>query len=836
MKTKQIILFTAAMAFLSCTGRPADDSIVINVSQEGADVPASMYGIFFEEINHAGDGGLIAELVENGTFEELEMPAGYHAEGDRLITSVDFHHSKKENVQGSYRWTDEPVPGWTLSGDAQMVLTKESPMFKTAPTNLKVTVGSGSAVLENDGYWGMNIEEGKKYDLRTIIKGHPSFKGSISAKIVSGAGEILAESPVDFSGNGEWVDGSIVLTASASCDSASIRFEIDGAGCVSFDYVSLLPEDRYECEGGKLPFRKDVAQMLADLRPAFIRWPGGCVVEGISLANRFEWKKTLGDPAARPGEYSTWGYRCSYKLGFHEMLSFCESIGAASMFVCNVGIGCQYRQGDLCAEKDIQYYLDDCLDAIEYALGPVDSEWGAKRAAAGHPEAFPLEYVEIGNENWGPDYERHYNIFHKAIKERYPQLTLICNCGLSGTGSIDETDMIDPHWYVKPDFFFNNTEMFDKVERGKYTAYVGEYAANSGVGAGNMKAALSEAAWISGMERNSDFVRMCSYAPLFENSNDRVWPVNLIWINSSQVVGRSSYYVQKMAAENRPDFNVACSKYKGDNRAISFGTGRIGLGSCETAVEFKDITICGKDGNRRIVNPESFKARKGTWKCEDGILSQSCLKDKTLAVLEDFSADEYSICLKFRRTAGPEGFYLYFGLDEEGGSGWLWSVGGWDDTITGVEPVGSNLSESDGVAKAERSVVKDGIWQEARIEVGPGSSTLYIDGEKILECHPETPAYTYFSSGIDKENSEVVIKVVNANTESLHLGITLEGVTGVSRSGKVIELKSDSLQDENSFDDPMKIYPEEKKINGFGKNFTYDFAPCSYTVLRIPVK
>ena len=243
--------------------------------------------------------------------------------------------------------------------------------------------------------------------------------------------------------------------------------------------------------------------MLVGLKPAFFRWPGGCVVEGITLDNRFEWKKTLGDPAARPGEYSTWGYRCSYGFGYYEMLQFCEDIGAKAMFVCNVGLGCQFRMGDACGEHDIDFYIDDCLDAIEYALGDESTEWGARRAADGHPAPFPLQYVEIGNENWGAEYDRRFDIFYKTIKEKYPQLTLIYNemPQRDGASQITKTDMIDPHWYVDPYFFFRNTTLFDSYERGKYEVYVGEYACNRSVGAGNMLGALSEAAFIGGMER-----------------------------------------------------------------------------------------------------------------------------------------------------------------------------------------------------------------------------------------------------------------------------------------------------------------------------------------------
>lgn len=344
------------------------------------------------------------------------------------------------------------------------------------------------------------------------------------------------------------------------------------------------------------------------------------------------------------------------------------------MYVCNVGLGCQFRMGDACSEDKIDFYLNDCLDAIEYALGDKTTEWGARRTADGHPKPFPLQYVEIGNENWGDEYDKRFDIFYKTIKEKYPQLTLISNHGINGTGKIAQTDMVDPHWYVAPDFFYQNSTIFDQHPRGKYTVYVGEYACNRGVGGGNMTAALSEAAFISGMERNGDLVKMASYAPLFENRNDRSWSTNLIWIDSDQVLGRSSYYVQKMAAENRPTYNI---KY---NRSVSM--------------------------------------------------------DKN-----------------------------------------------------------SNLTHS--------------------------SDSIPLQ---------------FISSGYDEETKEIIIKVVNAADVPYSTSFQLDGVTKVDKKGNIITLSATSGKDENSFDEPEKIYPRQIEYNEFNKHFSYEFLPFSYTIFRISAR
>lgn len=828
------VLAVAACAPHASSDAPAPfDSITVNVTEKGAPVSPDMYGIFLEEINHSCDGGLCAELVENKSFEDLELPEGYHVEGDRLVTPLLYHHIQGKMVQTRHPWPTDPVPGWTLEGAAAMSLTKEFPMFESAPTSLRVSV-DGQAVLANDGFWGMNLQQGKNYELRVIVK--PCDGGSVVARLMSDKGEVLAETALQALKTGEWNDVSAILSPGATSETGSLALALEGKGNISFDYVSLMPEDRYEYEGGKLPLRKDVADMLVALKPAFVRWPGGCAVEGISLSDRFEWKKSLGDPATRPGNYNPWGYHTSYGIGYHDLLCFCESMGAKALFVCNAGMGCNGRQGDLCSDDEIEFYIDDCLDAIEYALGPADSEWGAVRAAAGHPEPFPLAYVEIGNENEGPEYERHYNIIHKAIREKYPELTLICNNGMFGKGSIEETDMIDPHWYIDPSFFFQNTHLFDNVERGQYTAYVGEYAVNQGVGNGSILGALAEAAWIGGMERNGDFVTMCSYAPLLENSSERFWPVNLIWINSARVLGRTSYYVQKMAAENRPDYNVKVSAYENQVPNPGYNPGRITLGTNHTVTEFKDLTVTTADGTVHNVDLGSGTVRNGEWKCTGGVLAQkSPDAEGTRYTFDTVYEGNYSIDLKFRRIKGDEGCYIGFAMDEDS-NGYRCSIGGWDDSITSIERLMGNSGFTQGDSQNMCSVIREGSWQTVHVDVADGTSVLYIDGEKIAGHHVVTESTTYYTAGFDEKNSETVLKIVNRGSEAAPLNVTLAGARKVTRRGTVITLSADEEQCENSYEEPEKVCPVESCWDGFGKNFTYTLEPYSYTVMRIKTR
>lgn len=833
-----ILLFIICIAGSCNINNNHKEEIIVDLQKKGAPISKSMYGVFFEEINHAGDGGLYAELVKNRSFEELEMPEGYHAEGDVLYPKQVHNHITGDIRPEKYRWTTEPVPGWSLkvkdSLSAIMKLTKDKPKFSTAPNNLKVEIKDGAQLtrLVNEGYWGMGFKEGDKYLLRTIIRPSSDYKGNITVHLLSEEDDILASAILDISKQNEWNDLKVTLTPSATNAKGKLAIEFDASGTVYLDYVSLFPENTFNNRTNGL--RKDAAEMLIGLQPSFVRWPGGCVVEGITLDNRFEWKKTLGDPASRSGEYSTWGYRCSYGFGYYEMLQFCEDINADAMFVCNVGLGCQFRMADASPDSEIAYYLNDCLDAIEYALGDMTTKWGAKRAEAGHPEPFPLKYVEIGNENWGDEYDKRFDIFYKSIKEKYPNLVLISNHGITGTGKIEKTDMVDPHWYVAPNFFFQNTHIFDDHPRGNYTVYVGEYACNNGVGSGNMLAALSEAAFISGMERNGDLVTMTSYAPLFENRNDRAWAVNLIWLDTEQVLGRSSYYVQKMAAENRPSYNIGCNRTTSDAKTVQYAKGTFGFGSWETQVEYKDIKVTpnGKEVELKIDQSADIR---GTWIAEPDILRQTSEESATRYVIDGFEGENYTIECKARKIGGKEGFLIYLALNDDLKKGFMYNIGGWNNSITVVEEVrdGRNAGAS---GKSISQKIDTNRWYDVKLIVSPTKSELYMDGQLILSHEPMSTPLQFISSGYDEDAKEIILKITNADTKPYSTTVKLQGTAEVAKQGKVISLTAQHAEDENSFEEPKKIYPKESVSNGFGEQFDYDFPPLSYTVLRVKVK
>lgn len=836
---KQLLTSLTALLLVSGGCTPDEEpeaTIRIDLARRGADIPASMYGIFFEEINHAGDGGLYAELIQNRGFEDSSVPEGYTVKGDRIFPPTDrANHltGARPHPDLSFRWNPDPIPAWRfeqLEGSgASAELTREYPLNEASPTALKVTLPEkGRISLSNCGFWGMNIEKGKGYYLRMNTSNGNRFEGRAILKLVAEDGTELCNRPLAIDPDRTWCEYTGQLTATGSDPHARFVIELEGTGTLLLDYVSLFPETFRNRING---LRNDIAQTLEALHPAFVRWPGGCIVEGIDLSNRIEWKKTIGDPKNRPGIYDTWGYRATMGFGYHEFLQFCEDIGAAGMFVCNAGIGCQGRVGDACREEDLDAFIQDALDAIDYALGDGTTEWSRKRVENGHPEPFPLQYVEIGNENWGPIYEKRYDRFYRAIKAKYPRLTLISTLGLGGQHRHERVDMIDPHWYVAPEFFLSSSRFFDQQERGGYAVYVGEYAVNQQVGGGNLLGALAEAAFLSGMERNSDLVKMASYAPLLENVNDRVWPTNLIWFDSHRVMGRSSYHVQKMYAENRPDYNTAI-EFEQPRSGVQV-SGRIGLGGWNTDNEYRELKVTLPDG--RVIEADmerGWTPKGGTWSAADGTLSQEgpgVMRWSIWDSPEEFT--DCSISVKARKKSGDEGFILYFGM--QGETGYVLNIGGWGNQTTAFQRmVGADMPQ---IPNNIAQQVETGRWYDIRIDIHGDSFTYSLDGKRMLEARIEQ-SRQYVVSGYDETTGEEVIKFVNATEKPFTAGIELAGAESVGRTGKAIVLTSGDPSDENSFDNPEKVVPEERVYKGFSDRFTYTFDPWSFTVLRIKVQ
>jgi alpha-L-arabinofuranosidase len=530
-----------AAAALSCFGAA---TITIHADRPGAKINPAMWGIFFEDINFGADGGLYAELVKNRGFE---FP--------------------------------EPLMGWNVNrvqlAQGEVTVRDDAPFNAKNPHYVRLrSEGAGLYGLSNEGFRGMGVRTGETYDFFAQLRcvaGAPVLK----VQLFGGDGTLLDSVDLKNFPDG-WQKISATLHPKETSAKARLALLLDGKGAVDLDFVSLFPENTWKHQAGGL--RADMVQALADLHPGFLRFPGGCIVEGPRLDGRYQWKKTLGPVEERPLMFNRWNtefihrptpdYYQSFGLGFLEFFQLCEDIGASPLPILNCGMACEFNSGELCPLGQLQPYIQDALDLIEFANGDTNTLWGAKRAALGHPGPFHLKMLGVGNEQWGEQYFERYAKFAAAIKEKYPDIQLISAAGPDPAGKRFDfaweklralhADIIDEHCYAAPEWFFNNAHRYDHYDRSGPKVFMGEYAAQS-VGVcstkneNNLETALAEAAYLTGLERNADVVRMASYAPLFANAEAWQWTPDLIWVDSLNVTRTPNYFVQQMFSCNRGD-------------------------------------------------------------------------------------------------------------------------------------------------------------------------------------------------------------------------------------------------------------------------------------------
>ncbi len=825
------------LASISLGGSIMAQTITVDLGSKGNDIPQSLYGVFFEEINHAGDGGIYAELVKNRNFEEHVIPSGTVLRDGYACAphELNYEHGNYRDWKIKWNLDSLKMDGWTIKGDAMADVTDTNPLHQNTPNSLMLDISKPGAILENSGYWGMRIIGKEKYDLRFYLDAK-DYSGPVTAKIVGSNGKVLDKAGFDVKENAGWKEYTSVLVPKATDTKAVLQLEFGGTGKIYVDYVSLFPQNTFH--GRKNGLRPDVAQKIADLKPGFIRWPGGCIVEGATLENRAKWKETLGDPMQRRSEWILWNYHCSWGFGFHEFLQFCEDTGAAGMFVANVGLSCSVRNGDW--TEDYQPYLQDIIDAIDYATAPVSNKWGAMRAAAGHPEPFNLKYVELGNEQVGDHYAQRYNHFYRILKEKYPDITFISTLQLSPSrDKLEKADMIDPHWYVNADFFYENDHLFDSMERGKYDVYIGEYAV---ISEANMNAALAEAAFLTGVERNSDLVKMASYAPLFENVNRRDWPTNLIWYDNDKAMGRASYYVQQMYSCNRPTHNVTVSI---DETKPLLTAGRVGFLGQYTNDLVRNITVRDLAGNivAKNIDPADLQATQTQGRNRWSGPTVLTMLD---AALKDGGTVEFEICLREREVPAPPfspdpkprmGIVapsLVFGADNDLQNYFvinLPTINGDRQTVT-MNRAGGRPNVDSNPGGTSLQLGKD-AWHKVKVSLGSDNMVAVdIDGKEEFRQQASAPSGHYAVAGYDTEKGETIIKVVNATDAPYSPTIALNAGS-VQPVGTVITLSADSKNAKNTMEQPELIVPVESTWSGFGKTFNYTFSPYSFTIFKI---
>ncbi|QCD97115.1 alpha-L-arabinofuranosidase 1-like [Vigna unguiculata] len=494
------------------------------VSSKTIPIPDTFLGVFVEEINHACAGGLWAELVRNKGFE--------------------------------VRGPNNTLNVWSIIGNESFISVSinDSSCFERNKAALQMEVHcndknpcpSGGVGISNPGYWGMNIEQGKRYKVVYHIKsegeeGDFNFQLSFTGVGVIEVSSNITQVPED----GKWRKVETEVEAKATNHYSSLQITTSKGGSYLFDQISVMPLDTYMGHG----FRKDLFQMVADLKPKFMRFPGGTYVEGYHLQNKYQWKDTIGAWEERPGHNNDiWNYWSDDGIGYLEYLQLAEDLGALPIWVFNAG----FSRNEQINPSDLGPYVQDALDGIEFAKGSPESKWGSVRAGLGHPKPFDLRYVAIGNEDCEfSNYQANYLKIHDAIRSAYPDIKLISNCDASVTPLKHPADLFDFHTYTTSKDLFSMSTQFDRTARSGPKAFVSEFAVwRKDAGNGSLLAAVAEAAFLIGLEKNSDIVDMVAYAPLFSNINDRKWIPDAIVFDSYQMYGTPSYWVQKLFVES----------------------------------------------------------------------------------------------------------------------------------------------------------------------------------------------------------------------------------------------------------------------------------------------
>jgi len=531
-----VLIYLLFTGFYSSVAQPK--TLVVNAETTIAHIQPTMWGLFFEDINFAADGGIYAELVKNRSFE--------------------FY---------------KPLMGWKKTGEEYAGQFQiETRQDANNPRFLRLESLQGKELgLINEGFRGMGVVAGENYEFSVMARQSTGIS-TLKIELIDSTGNVIGKTELN-SFSGDWKKYESKFTCSATNSKAKLRITLSGKGVFEIDMISLFPEHTWK--NRKNGLRADLVQKLADLKPGFLRFPGGCIVEGHELETRYQWKKTVGDVEARKLIVNRWNtefsyrnapdYFQSYGLGFYEYFLLAEDIGAEPLPILNCGMACEYNSSELAPLDGLDPYIQDILDLIEFANGSITTGWGKLRADMGHPAPFNLKMIGVGNEQWGTQYIDRLKIILKILNEKHPEITYVGGSGPSPDGKDFEylwsqmrelkVPMVDEHYYRSPEWFLQNAGRYDSYDRKGPKVFAGEYAAHDKEGKdaesrNTWKSALAEAALMTGLERNADVVQMASYAPLFGNVNAWQWRPDLIWFDNLRSTATPNYYVQKLFSTN----------------------------------------------------------------------------------------------------------------------------------------------------------------------------------------------------------------------------------------------------------------------------------------------
>ncbi len=844
MKKSKIVASSILAAALTLPGfSQTQASVTADFKDTQTPVSKNLFGIFYEDINYAADGGLYGEMVQNRSFE--------------------FGASNNSSTES---WKDHiNISGGKSQG--RLKASKKGGLNANNPTFATFTAKAPGDGFYNKGYKGMYFEKGKKYPgsvwLRSIDKSITSITVAIGADDTD-----AKTSSAKISGiTGEWKKYEFELVAAEDTYNGRIAIYADQAGKIDVDFVSLFMADIYKNEPNGL--RKDLAEMLEDMHPAFIRFPGGCIVHGHFLNDRYQWKNTIGPVEERKETPNFWGgnipYQQSYGIGFYEYFRLCEDIGAEPIPVLSVGMS---HDGEKSSASDYKWYAQDALDMIEWATGPATSKWGKLRAEAGHPEPFKLNYIGIGNEDCGGDYLERFKFIASAIKKKYPSIKTIISSGFTyndinfnnawkqvrawekNKKTSNLTSLVDEHYYNPYTWFLTNGNRYDDEkfyprDENKAKVFIGEYASWVDGRRNSLFASLTEAAYMTSIERNGDIVEIASYAPLFARDGFVQWQPDAIWFDNSQVYGTPNYYVQKMFMTHKSDWTVKTSvtqpvQTNAKKKGIE---GTVGIGSWATTAQFKDVKVTDNDTGKVIyssagktdTNDFSVATQRGEWEAAKGVFTQKSMATPAFMALDNETdiagMQNYTLELQAQKTGGAEGFLISFGV--KGENLYWWNMGGWGNTQSCVEK--GTLGGRSIIGDSKPMNLANGKWYKIKIEVRGETYKCYLDG-KLMHSFTDIQNFDPIYAHVGRtENGKVIIKIVNVTDKAENVSINLKNAPSLSPTAKVT-LITGGADDENSFRTPKQVAPIEETFSGVSESFTYPAKPFSLSILEIDAK
>lgn len=864
--------------------------LTVDASNHVHEISDLLYGIFFEDINFAADGGLYAELVQNRSFEFTEL-----AKNDEMH-------------------------GWNVVGDMNAAVTVDDLSGSLNRNNTNYLVMENASVtyagVANRGFLnGMAVFKNQGYQFSIYAKGFDGYTGALKIDIMVNGTSVASGNIPSLTSKWEKYKLSLTPSVTANTD-VTLQVTMEKGKC-AIDMVSLFPEDTYK--GREKGLRKDLAEKLMALKPKFLRFPGGCVIEGVSLPLAYDWKNsigvdenrepflfhgTYGDVAARSQGQNIWTNEhttndpypsfMSYGLGFYEYFQLAEDIGAIGVPVINAGMCCMAQSdgsGPAVGTAEFERYIQDALDLVEFCRGDSSTKWGAVRIAMGHPEPFKLKYIGIGNEQWGDEFFRHYQAFVDAFAQAriddpvmYGDIELMFSAGVDDGDSghsmyMDAYDeayqwlqdnpgrdinefagAIDHHYYNEPSWFLRNANYYDEENYSRNTenmtksrfgggihVFLGEYAAKSNT----LKAALAEAAYMTGLERNGDIVKMAAYAPLFGNLTATHWAPDLIWFNNHQSTSSINYYVQQIFLKNAGT-TLLESSLEGALLEDEPFKGKVGVGTWNTAAKFDNINITDNETGQVLASQDFEKdtlhdweqVSDGNWSIENGELVQSSTSTNTTsysttgtaAYFGDRNWRNYTYTLEAAKISGKEGFLIPFSVGDKNDN-YFWNIGGWNNTVSCLQSVSGGIKSDKIGGTTKNFAAKTNQTYQLKIVVTDKKIKCYIDNELYVDYSLTDSANAEAYQVVSTDSSgDIIIKMVNVTGDDKVFAINLENADIKSDTAKLDVVAGTDLSNDNILGKKPVVKLESSSVKGITNQFNYTAAKYSVTVMRVKTK